>query len=67
MFPKELFQENDLTSDYFMDFKTSFKNQDKEVIQKTLENVRFNKSQAAKILGMDRKTLYNKMSKYGLN
>ncbi len=67
MFPKELFQENDLTSDYFMDFKTSFKNQEKEVIQKTLENVRFNKSQAAKILGMDRKTLYNKMSKYGLN
>jgi two-component system, NtrC family, response regulator HydG len=40
--------------------------QEKEVIQKTLHEVRYNKSKAAKILGIDRKTLYNKMEKYGL-
>jgi two-component system, NtrC family, response regulator HydG len=40
--------------------------QEKEMIQKTLLEVRYNKSKAAKLLGMDRKTLYNKMEKYGL-
>jgi two-component system, NtrC family, response regulator HydG len=67
MFPKELLLENQLENEFIIDFKTSFRNQEKEAIQKTLEDVRFNKSQAAKLLGMDRKTLYNKMSKYGLN
>jgi two-component system, NtrC family, response regulator HydG len=67
LFPNELLQENLMENDYLLDFKASLKNQEKEVIQKTLEDVRFNKSQAAKLLGMDRKTLYNKMSKYGIN
>ncbi|MGB5931082.1 MAG: sigma-54 dependent transcriptional regulator [Cyclobacteriaceae bacterium] len=41
-------------------------NNEKELILKTLTEVRFNKSQAARILQIDRKTLYNKMEKYDL-
>jgi two-component system, NtrC family, response regulator HydG len=47
-------------------FKETQMTQEKEMIQKTLLEVRYNKSKAAKLLGMDRKTLYNKMEKYGL-
>ncbi|WP_373493962.1 sigma-54-dependent transcriptional regulator [Aquiflexum sp.] len=51
---------------YERDPKNSLRVHEKEMIIKTLENVNFNKSKAAKLLGMDRKTLYNKMEKYGL-
>lgn len=37
-----------------------------EMILKTLKQVNFNKSKAAKILNIDRKTLYNKMRVYNL-
>jgi two-component system, NtrC family, response regulator HydG len=49
------------------DLKSSFEEQEKSLIIKTLEEVRHNKSKAAKILNMDRKTLYNKLEKYGLD
>lgn len=39
---------------------------EKQMIIQTLQKVRFNKSKAAQVLGIDRKTLYNKLSKYGL-
>jgi two-component system response regulator HydG len=39
---------------------------EKELILSTLEKVRFNKSKAATLLNIDRKTLYNKMKQYGL-
>lgn len=39
---------------------------EKALIIETLEKVRHNKSKAAKILNIDRKTLYNKMDKYGI-
>ncbi len=39
---------------------------EKELILSTLEKVRFNKSKAASLLNIDRKTLYNKMKQYGL-
>ncbi|RZS96279.1 sigma-54-dependent transcriptional regulator [Cecembia calidifontis] len=44
----------------------SLEQQEKELIQKTLMETKFNKSQTAKLLGIDRKTLYNKMQKYDL-
>lgn len=39
---------------------------ERELIQTTLEKVKYNKSKAAKILNVDRKTLYNKMKQYGI-
>ncbi|RIW12534.1 sigma-54-dependent Fis family transcriptional regulator [Algoriphagus lacus] len=48
------------------DYKSQFQEQEKELIQKVLQDTRFNKSKTAKILKMDRKTLYSKMEKYGL-
>ncbi|HET7180455.1 MAG TPA: helix-turn-helix domain-containing protein, partial [Chryseosolibacter sp.] len=41
--------------------------QEKEMILKTLQEVRYNKSKAARILNIDRKTLYLKMDKYGID
>lgn len=38
-----------------------------ELIVATLEKVRYNKSKAAKLLDIDRKTLYNKMNQYGID
>ncbi|GMQ31618.1 sigma-54 dependent transcriptional regulator [Algoriphagus confluentis] len=48
------------------DFKAHFQEQEKEMILKVLQDTRYNKSKTAKILKMDRKTLYSKMEKYGL-
>jgi two-component system, NtrC family, response regulator HydG len=48
-------------------FKSSLENQEKEIIEKALLESKYNKSKAAKLLGIDRKTLYNKIDKYGLN
>lgn len=49
------------------DLKTSFEEQERSLIIKTLEEVKYNKSRAAKILDMDRKTLYNKLEKYNID
>ncbi len=40
---------------------------EQELILSTLEKVRYNKSKAAKLLNIDRKTLYNKMKQYGID
>ncbi|HSF56061.1 MAG TPA: sigma-54 dependent transcriptional regulator [Algoriphagus sp.] len=48
------------------DYKSQWKEQEKELIQRVLQDTRFNKSKAARILNMDRKTLYSKLEKYGL-
>jgi transcriptional regulator with PAS, ATPase and Fis domain len=40
---------------------------EKEQILKTLREVKYNKSKAAKLLNIDRKTLYHKLSKYNIN
>jgi len=49
------------------DLKSSFEIQEKAMIIKTLNEVKHNKSRAAKILNIDRKTLYNKIEKYGID
>lgn len=48
------------------DLKSLKEANEKEHILKVLEETRYNKSMAAKILNIDRTTLYNKMSKYGI-
>ena len=48
------------------DLKALQETQEKEMIIKTLHEVRFNKSKAARILNIDRKTLYLKIEKYGI-
>ncbi|WP_194976470.1 sigma-54-dependent transcriptional regulator [Aquiflexum lacus] len=49
-----------------LEIKNSLNSHEKELIIKTLEKVKFNKTKAAKLLGIDRKTLYNKMEKYAI-
>lgn len=46
------------------DLKALQESQEREMIIKTLQEVRYNKSKAARILNIDRKTLYLKMEKY---
>jgi len=48
------------------DLKALQESQEKEMILKTLKEVRYNKSKAARILNIDRKTLYLKIEKYGI-
>jgi two-component system, NtrC family, response regulator HydG len=46
------------------DLKAISEVQERELISKTLHEVRYNKSKAARLLNIDRKTLYMKMEKY---
>jgi two-component system, NtrC family, response regulator HydG len=36
------------------------------VVEKALKEANYNKSEAAKLLNIDRKTLYNKLSRFGI-
>lgn len=49
------------------DLKSLKEANEKEHILKVLEETRYNKSLAAKMLNIDRTTLYNKMAKYGIS
>ena len=40
---------------------------EQELIIATLEKVKYNKTKAAKLLNIDRKTLYNKLKQYGID
>jgi two-component system, NtrC family, response regulator HydG len=46
---------------------TQRQNKEREVIIETLRACRFNKTKAAEKLNIDRKTLYNKMRRYGIS
>jgi len=47
--------------------QASLEDLEKQHIVKTLEQVRYNKSRAAELLGIDRATLYRKAQKYGID
>jgi two-component system, NtrC family, response regulator HydG len=49
------------------DLKSQTEKTEKEIILMTLQKARFNKSKAAKLLNIDRKTLYNKIRLYGIS
>lgn len=49
-----------------IELKDAAHRSERDLIINTLERVRFNKSKAAKILNVDRKTLYNKMRQYNI-
>lgn len=48
------------------DLKVISDKKEKEIIINALEKVRYNKTKAAQILNIDRKTLYNKLKIYGI-
>lgn len=55
-----------LKEEVIYDLKMISEKNEKTLIEATLAKVKFNKSKAAKILNIDRKTLYNKLKSYGI-
>lgn len=58
--PYSILKEKNQTKDF------KLKNLEKEHILKTLESVNWNRTKASAILGIDRKTLYRKLKKWGI-
>lgn len=48
------------------DLRAQRDNSERDIIMETLRACRFNKTKAAEMLKIDRKTLYNKMNRYGI-
>jgi two-component system response regulator HydG len=66
--PEEMFLHVDnIIENNPSDLKIVQEHTEKELIEKTLKEVKYNKSKAAKLLNIDRSTLYAKMDKYNLN
>lgn len=49
------------------DLKVAQENSEKELITQALEQSKYNKTKAARLLNIDRKTLYYKMERYGIS
>ena len=68
LLPPEMFQVAEKVNNqvHGTDLKNIQANTERQQIVRVLEEVKGNKSKAARQLNIDRKTLYNKMEKYGL-
>lgn len=64
--PEEMMLALELPEKNTTDLKAVKEMNERELILKTLQEVRYNKSKAAKLLNIDRTTLYYKMAKYGI-
>ena len=58
---------NEVPLDNPSDLKAVNESNEKALITETLTKVKYNKSKAAKLLNIDRKTLYAKMERYGID
>ncbi|RNI28145.1 sigma-54-dependent Fis family transcriptional regulator [Rufibacter immobilis] len=64
--PEEMYQLATTPRPEGPDLKAMQEANERELILKTLQEVRYNKSKAARLLNIDRKTLYLKLQKYNL-
>lgn len=66
--PNEIQQPQQLTTDEDpVQLKEVKEKSEKELILETLEKTKYNKAKTARILGIDRKTLYNKIHRYRID